>query len=75
VSKRPNVVSVIDGVLDELLKRQAQMARAALTVPTEKSEFEYGRVVGRFQTYEEVLSFIEHYLNESDPVPERHEEN
>lgn len=51
------------------------MARAALTVPTEKSEFEYGRVVGRFQTYEEVLSFIEHYLNESDPVPERHEEN
>jgi hypothetical protein len=74
VSKRSHVSSVIDGVLGELKTRQAQLARAALTVPADRTEFEYGRVCGRFQTYEELGALIEHYLNESDPSG-RHEES
>jgi hypothetical protein len=74
VSKRTNVSSAIERAIDELLKRQAQLARAALSVPAEKSEFGYGRVVGQFQAYEDARSVLEHCLNESDPARERHDE-
>lgn len=74
VSKRANVISVIERAIDELLKHELELARTALARPSDKSEFGYGHVCGMFQALQMARSILEHCLNESDPVRERHEE-
>lgn len=75
VYKRSDVLSPLERALDELLRHQARLAREALTTPAEKTEFEYGRVCGSFQTIEIVRSILEHCLDEGDPTRARHEES
>lgn len=73
--KRVDVVSPLERAIDELLKRELQLAREALATPTDKSEFGYGRVCGMYQATLEARSILEHCLNEGDPVGrERHDE-
>jgi hypothetical protein len=73
VLKHPHVTSAIERAIDELLKRELELARSALLRPTDKTEFGYGRVCGLFQGLQESRSVLEHCLNEGDPA-ERHEE-
>jgi hypothetical protein len=74
VLKRSNVTSAIERAIDELLKHELELARTALARPSDKSEFGYGHVCGMFQALQLARSILEHCLNESDPVRERHEE-
>jgi hypothetical protein len=71
--KHVDVISPLERVLDELLKRKFQLASDALGRPADKTEFGYGRVCGMFQAYEDVRSLLEHCLSEGDPESaERH---
>lgn len=47
----------------------------ALSAPSSKTEFEFGRVCGEVQGIQYLRAFIEHLLNESDPVRGRREES
>ena len=73
VFKRVDVASPLERAIDELLKRELQLAREALATPADKTEFGYGRVCGMFQAYQHARSILEHCLDEGDPT-ERHEE-
>jgi hypothetical protein len=76
VLKRTNVSSARDALaraLDELRKREHAIAQALLA-PADKSEFGFGHLCGSAQENLHSVSILEHCLNESDPVRERHEE-
>lgn len=73
--KRLHVASdSIERVLLDALRERDQQTKLALTAPTEKSLFEFGRLCGMCQERQAVQLIIEHYLNERDPTG-RHEES
>jgi hypothetical protein len=52
-------------LLDELRKRELQIV-STLSAPTDKSQFEFGRICGMYQEHQVIRSLIERYLDESD---------
>lgn len=75
VLKRLNVASdSIERVLLDALRKRDQETMSALTAPTDKSLFEFGRLCGICQERQAIQLIIEHYLNASDPAG-RHEES
>ena len=71
--ERVNVVSALERAIDELSKREREIA-LALLAPADKTEFAYGHLCGLAQENRNSRSILEHCLNASDPVSERHEE-
>jgi hypothetical protein len=71
VLKRSHVSSAIERAIDELLKRELELARTALARPSDKSEFGFGHVCGMFQALQMARSILEHCLNEGDPAKDR----
>lgn len=75
VSKRVDVRSPVVRAIDELLKREREIA-LALLAPAERDAFEFGRICGLAQENKHSVSILEHCLNEGDPESaERHGES
>jgi hypothetical protein len=76
VSKRLNIPSdSIESVLLDALRDRDRQTLLALNAPSDKSQFEFGRMCGMCQERQAIQLIIEHYLNERDPFSGRHEEN
>jgi hypothetical protein len=73
VLKRTHVTSGIERAIDELRKREREIAQALLA-PADKSEFGFGHLCGSAQENSRSVLILEHCLEESDPIRERHDE-
>lgn len=57
---------MIGEIVRRLEERQAELAHAALASPSERTEFEYGRVSGMFAGLEDAKNLILNYVADKD---------
>lgn len=57
---------MIDPFIRRLEERQAELARAALGTPADRTEFEYGRVCGHYAGLEDAKTLILNLLADKD---------